>query len=194
MPNDLLFKAVTLFEEQDKWDAFIELSSYVENIKNIWKDRLSNRLEEYFTKEGKMDGWNFNKDGMVWYLNDYGQDSFGIWWEHLYQLSFWANPSHYDIEKIKSLLESTKYSPLLNVFDGVVKKFNGNYLLSEFGNFSFGSIYDNNFGFEHLNTLAWYAGNETEEFANQIIKKVDSIRKEHFEIITELCEYTKIIK
>ena len=45
-------------------------------------------------------------------------------------------------------------------------------------NYVFGSPYDYNFDNSHVDKLAWFAGNETQNFAEQIIKKVEKFRKD----------------
>ena len=67
---------------------------------------------------------------------------------------------------------------MLAAFDRVDRQFEHNTKAMESRNYSFGSPYDFNFDNSQVDKLAWFAGNETQNFADQIIKKVERFRKD----------------
>jgi hypothetical protein len=99
----------------------------------------------------------------------------------------------FDTKKIDDLLRSD-YSILLSSFDRVDRQFEHQLKVVEVRNYSFNSPYDTNFDNSQLDKLAWFAGNETENFAKQIIKKVERFRqnKDLTKMLYDLNTETKI--
>ena len=105
------------------------------------------------------------------------------------RIGLWLNGNHFDSIKATTLLNTEKYSPLLSVLrpDTI---FENDWKIFEIGNFSFGSVNDGHF---ESDKLGWYVGNETKVFVEQIVEKVDRIRKnlELTQLLREMNETCK---
>jgi CTP synthase (UTP-ammonia lyase) len=79
-----------------------------------------------------------------------------------------------------------------SIHDGIFHKdivSNNGYLFAEIGRFEFNSIYDNHF---NSNQLAWFAGNETDEYIRQIeLKLKPFFDKESTYLLIELNSLSK---
>lgn len=189
MNNALLREIEKIFEDQKKWDDFLELYEVKDKIVNHWITKLNQELRNQFQFDDSNQKWaykNINNDirDCRWYLKEFGENSLCLAWEIFEngKLSLWSSGSH-NSEKIFSLLQQDRYKPLHLGF-GRIDKFDGKgYQLIEWGNFNFGDEED---GSLKTNKLAWYAGNRTEEFLEQLTAKINRFR--HDELLTSLLE------
>jgi len=191
MNRELLQQTASLFEKQkspEKWNAYLELIAQKEQIKNLWFNKLKSELIKYFSTNIE-DGWKWDENKMNWYLAEFGPQSLSIWLEGYTKFSLWVNNDKFNNDEITELLQTEKYSELLSAFSRIDKRFEGGYQVIENGNFSFGSEHDGEFAVDHL---AWYAGNETNNLATQIIDKVNKIRQDKTltDLLAELCRRT----
>jgi hypothetical protein len=182
MQKELLNQAIGIFDTSEKWNAFIELANQKETIKWHYFQKLKHPLLNYFNAN-PIEGWVCEPWGnqlydLRWYLKDFGKSSlaFAIAWTFEFHLHL-DDTITFDTNKINDLLK-TDYSILLSSFDRVDRQFEQNTKAMESRNYSFGSPYDFNFDNSQIDKLAWFAGNETEKFAQQIIKKVERFRKD----------------
>jgi hypothetical protein len=162
----LLQKTMGLFDNSDKWDSFLELTSIQNAIISRWDSKLKDEIRAQIKYE---DPWELDATARQWYLKDFGPNSLSIWLEGEY-FSLWADDTFFDVKLIHEELKKRKFKP---ISDCVINKdipFDGRgYLFRERGRFQFYSINDNHFDFNHL---AWFAGNKTDEYVKQIQNKL----------------------
>lgn len=181
MNEELLIKAMTLFDTPEKWNAFCELMNRNEAIQDKWWKKLQ---EEVYQREMKnpnpdWDIYIWNNWDIKWFIKGESNNSLAVhFWGDA--LRVFQNFGDLNIEKVKELLKNPKFDAIKNCFDRIDGS-NDETIAWEHRNFSFGTPFDGKF--PDARTLAWYAGNETEEFANQLIRKV---RKFQTPEITEL--------
>lgn len=198
MQKELLNQALGIFDTSEKWNAFVELANQKEKIKWHYFQKLKQPLLNYFNAN-QVEGWvcepwgdtNFD---LRWYLKDFGKGSIAlaIGWRFQFVLHV-EETNAFDSKKIDDLLRS-EYSILLSSFDRVDRQFEHQSKIVEERNYTFNSPYDTNFDESQLDNLAWFAGNETENFAEQIIKKVERFRQDNVltKMLYNLNERTKI--
>jgi hypothetical protein len=191
MNEELLQQAASLFDSPEKWSAFVELMNKSEEIQNRWWEKLQ---QEVLHKEKK--DLNSNWDIDVW-------DHWNIEWyikgeaDNTFIIHFWGdglgvyNYSVLDNSKVKNLIQESRFDIIKDCFDGIDgRDKNSQTIAQENGNFTFGSIHDERF--KDKRSLVWYAGNRTEEFANQLINKVRKLQTEEitnlFKEINEKCK------
>lgn len=176
MSKELLIKSAQLFENAEglnSWVSFYEFANQKESIKNMWFGKCYNLLVKHFnTNMAK--GWTWRESTPMWYLEEFGAESLGIWLEGWHKFSLWASESVYESGVINDMLKSSEYSEITNCFERVDNRFNSGYKIVELGNFSFNTEIDGKYDND---SISWQAGNNTELFVNQIIKKVERITK-----------------
>jgi len=178
MHQELIKQAMVLFDTSEKWNTFLELVWQKDSIRNQWYTSLKETANKHFSTNDIVEGWSFNSWGvwdMHWYLSRHGDKSISLilgWWG---ELSLHADGNFYDVEEANQLLKTEKYSPILSAFSRIDRFYEGNRIVTESRNFVFGSPYDSRFD---LDRLAWFAGNKTDLFMNQIIEKVNRFRKD----------------
>ncbi|HTF28962.1 MAG TPA: hypothetical protein VK625_08965, partial [Flavitalea sp.] len=182
MHRELLNQAVGIFNSSEKWNAFVELANQKENIKWYYFQKLKQPLLNYFNAN-PVHGWVCEPWGnqlydIRWYLKDFGKDSLAlaIGWTFEFHLHL-QDTMAFDTDKINELLK-TDHSMLFASFDRVDRQFEENTKAMESRNYEFGTPYDSNFDNSQIDKLSWFAGNETEEFVQQIIRKVERFRKD----------------
>ena len=170
MNNELLFQAMELFNTSDKWSAFVELASKTEEIERIWWGKLRRELLEIESEKGNPD-WTTHIWGepwdIGWYINGEPDNSIAIhfWKDSLRVVAY----SKIDNDKLNNLFNrDERFSAIKRCFERLDGS-NQDIIGWEDRNFSFDSINDFPAG---SSKLSWYAGNETSDFANQIIRKV----------------------
>jgi len=197
MQKELLNKAVALFDSPEKWSAFVELANQKETIKWNYFQKVKQPLLKYFN-DNPVEGWvcepwgDYNYD-LCWYLKDFGKGSLSLAVGWTFQfLLYLEDPNNFDSNKINDLLKN-EYSQILTAFDRVDRQFELQTKIVETRNYYFDSPYDSSFDNNHLDILAWFAGNQTEKFVEQIIRKVEKFRKsaELTRMLYELNEKSK---
>ncbi|ATA93256.1 hypothetical protein ACIRNY_01740 [Capnocytophaga canimorsus] len=186
MNNNILKQAAELFDTAEKWNAFVELVNQQENVKELWW----NKLQESVCKRGTQPKWTVYKyDGtekLIWYLSDaeQGKSSTSIYFDGQYICVYFY--SGIDHQKAQELVKNVKFDKILNCFDNP-EKGSGQYFLWE--NFK---LKIDGEEISELDKLAWYAGNKTEEFANQLLEKIQKLQTveitELFEEINKECK------
>ena len=186
MQKELLKQAMDIFDSPDKWNSFLELSSSNDEIKYQWYQKLMTHVTKRFREDEDVKGWSFETLGdwdYRWYLTEFGRDSFCIrMWLH--QIGLRVDPKFFDSQMITDLLKTETYSIIMSTLRHD-EEFSRDWKLAEHGNFNFDSPYDGHF--DH-GRLGWFAGNKTEEFVNQIVEKINKIRKDEtiMKLIAEL--------
>lgn len=182
MQQELLTHAISLFDTVDKWNAFIDLANLKDIIKDAYFSKVKDPLFRYFS-ENPIDGWVCEPWGdqnydLRWYLKDFGKNSLGlaVGWRYDFLLTI-EDIEKFDGEKINGFLKSPECGKLLAAF-GRVDLFlpDRSRKIVETGNFNFNSPFDSNFRDKYK--LAWFAGNQTKNFVDQIIGKVERFRKD----------------
>ena len=198
MQKELLNQALGIFDSSEKWNAFVELANQKETMKLQYLQKLKQPLLKYFNAN-PVEGWVCEPWGdqfydIRWYLKDFGKSSIAlaVGWTFHFVLHL-EDTSAFDTKKIDDLLRSD-YSIILSSFDRVDRQFENQLKVVEVRNYLFDSPYAGNFDDSQLDKLAWFAGNETENFAEQIIKKVERFRqdKDLTKMLYDLNEKTKI--
>lgn len=198
MQKELLNQALGIFDSSEKWNAYVELANQKETMKWHYFQKLKQPLLNYFNAN-PVEGWvcepwgDTNYD-LRWYLKDFGKSSISlaVFWTFHFVLHI-EDTNAFDSKKIDDLLRSD-YSIILSSFDRVDRQFEHQLKVVEVRNYSFNSPYDTNFDNSQLDKLAWFAGNETDSFAKQIIKKVERFRqnKDLTKMLYDLNKRTKI--
>ena len=198
MHKELLNQAIAIFDSPEKWNSFVELANQKETIKWHYFQKLKQPLLNYFNAN-PVEGWVCEPWGdqlydIRWYLKDFGKNSIAlaIGWRFHFVLHI-EDTNAFDTKKIDDLLRSD-YSILLSSFDRVDRQFENQLKAVEVRNYSFNSPYDTNFEDSQLDKLSWFAGNKTESFVEQIIKKVERFRqdKDLTKMLYDLNAQTKI--
>ncbi|MCT4698217.1 hypothetical protein [Tenacibaculum haliotis] len=181
MNKELLIKAMSLFDTSEKWNAFCQLIDQDKNIQNEWWEKLQKEVYHREMKNSIID-WDihiWNHWDIMWFIKGENNRSLAIhYWGKT--LRVFCDYGDLDLGKVNELLKKPKFDVIKNCFDRIDGS-NDKSIAWEDGNFSFETTFDGNFS--DYRTLAWYAGNRTEDYANQLIKKV---RKFQTTEITEL--------
>lgn len=194
MNQELLKQAKAMFDSPEKWNAFLELLWQKDEIRNQWYQKLKEEANKKFSTDEFVEGWVFNSWGvwdLHWYQKEHGDKSIGLligWWG---EMTLYCNSDFYDTVKIHDLLRTERFAPLLSCFNRIDRFYEGGRLAIEMRNFSFGSPHDTKFDTDRL---SWYAGNQTDDFLNQLVEKVNRYRKneEMNSLLHELNLLTKI--
>lgn len=194
MNQELLKQAKAMFDSPEKWNAFLELVCQKDEIRNQWYQKLKEEANKKFSTDELVEGWVFNSWGvwdLHWYQKVHGDKSIGLligWWG---EMTLYCNSDFYDTVKIHDLLRTERFAPLLSCFNRIDRFYEGGRLAIEMRNFSFGSPHDTKFDTDRL---SWYAGNQTDDFLNQLVEKVNRYRKneEMNSLLHELNLLTKI--
>jgi len=195
MDEDLLQKAMKMFEEDkkpDKWYAFMELMNRSGKIQNRWWQRLQtevyNREREFY--ENNPD-WNweikiYGDSEIKWFIkgNSENEDVIIIHFNENNFTIFFDGWGQLDSEKVSNLLQDKKYDVIGNSIEIAGKNQKATSIWeSNLRNFRFDSIYDGRF--PNSQTLSWYAGNRTNDFAEKLIAKVRKIQT-HTKLFEEI--------
>ena len=181
MNEEFLTKAMDLFNSSEKWNAFCELMIKKGDIQHEWWKKLQSEIyekeEKNFDSEWKSQRWK-GDGGIIWWINGYSEYSLYIYfYENMLKVNY--DGGALDVKAVKELLKDPRFDVIRDAFDKFDDYDDGT-LGWEEGNFSFNTKWDKHFSIERL---AWYAGHETEKFADQIIAKV---RKFQTKEITKL--------
>jgi hypothetical protein len=189
MNQELLTQAINMFDSYDKWDAFVELSSSIGEIRQRYFERLKSGLFKHFVNDQR-EPWSFipfNTDQYRWFLKDYGQESICLLWR-VQDLVLWCNPQLFYAHIARDLITSPDFSPILNCFDYTdsLSHPNPHHLCEERHRYIFAdstsySAPDE----ENFEKLSWFAGNRTDEMIKQISDKINKFRTPE---ITELLQ------
>lgn len=197
MNREFLNEVLNLFDTPEKWSSFIELHSKKDQIRDSYFTKAQTVLNKRFRQIDIEEKWEYfchNNIHYKWYLKDFGFDSICIFFDlNRGNLYLWANGHCVDIEKARGLLKTEHFASLFNLIERIDEiGIEGRWeLMTESGNFYFESSYDGNFTGDKL---AWYAGNRSEKFVEQISEKINRLRKnpELTNLLRELNEVCKI--
>jgi hypothetical protein len=185
MNEELLKQAMALFNTPEKWNAFRELVNIDDSIQQKWWKKLQQEVykRELETANPEWDIFIWDDWGDIrWYIKEWWRDSLCV---HFGGDDFrvYAGFGDLDKDKIADLLNNEKFYALKLCFDRVDGS-DETTIGWEERNFSFNTIYDGNIPNHQI--LSWYAGHETEKFADQIIAKVRKFQTP--EITALFCE------
>ena len=170
-PN-MLRKAVNNFlDTAEKWDTFSRLALKHNEIINDWWAKLQTEIVHREQNNGMSDWDIFSWDNLlIWHIKGESEHSLSVqlWARGYVYLRVYYSYVCLSISKVDEICKS-KFDAIKSCFDRVDES-EDNTIGRENGNFSFGCDYDGHF--PDITSLAWYAGNRTEEFADQIIAKV----------------------
>lgn len=172
--QQILHHEPKLFPSPEDWNAFVDLALQITNIKKHWftvaAKSYQKKLRSILPEEWTIDtNFGDTADSKV-YLTKNGPGALSLCygWDYELHLNL-DNGTTFNSEKINTLLKSAKYAPILEAFDRIDRSFEPRCKAMCYRNFSFGSPNDGNIP---PNELAWYAGNQTDEFVDQAIGQI----------------------
>lgn len=170
MNEELVQKAMQMFDTSEKWSAFIELMNKNGEIQNRWWQKLQKEVYQREQTDGMTD-WNiaiWNSWDIMWYIKGESNKTIAIHFNgDMFRICY--SFGDLDTEKVNELLKNYRFDIIKTCFDRI----DGtawDTIGYESRNFSFGTLYDTHFPDHRI--LCWYAGNDTEKFADQLIAKV----------------------
>jgi hypothetical protein len=185
MSKELAKQTLELFDTPEKWNTFLELSNLRSLMRNQIFEKTKIKLVDYFNlnpiNEWSFLNWGQDNWDYKWFLTNCTENSLGIWMNGV-QVGFY----YQGVKRVQALelFNSSKYSDLKKCFRPDYE--NGSILFYyEHGNFIFDSINDENFD---LDSIAGYLLNEPEKYMNQVVEKVDNVRRnpEFLNLLKEL--------
>lgn len=190
MNEELLLKALELFDTSEKWEAFCELSNRNRLIQDRWWKKLQ---AEVYNREIRLNNpdWDihiWNNWDIIWFIKGESTKSLVIhFWGDALRVFY--NYGELDINKVNELIKEPRFDIIKQSFERIDGS-NHETIAWEHRNFSFGTTYDGRF--PHHVTLSWYAGNKTDLFADQLIAKVRKLQTPEitglFKEINETCK------
>lgn len=190
MSEELLKQAMELFNTNEKWESFRELVNMDRGIQEKWWKKL--QLEVYNREiKNSNENWSihiWNNWDIMWFIKGASNKSLAIhFWCDGFRI--FSNYGELDPKKVEELTNSPKFDSIRNAFDRIDGR-NWETIAGESRNFSFGTPFDENFPNSQI--LSWYAGNKTNDFADQIIAKVRKLQTSEitslFKEINETCK------
>ena len=160
-----------------------------DNIQNRWWKKLLTEVNQREKINGMSD-WDIYIWGIwdiMWYIKGETNKTIAVhFWGDCLRVFY--NFGDLDTGKVNELLKDTKFDVIKSCIDRIDGS-NHETICWENRNFSFGTPYDT--CFPDARTLSWYAGNETEKFADQLIAKVRKFQSPEitalFKEINEKC-------
>lgn len=188
MKKELIKQAEILFDAPDKWVSFNELKVISDELVNVWTKKMSEAVTGHFANS---DSWDFaliSEWDIRWFLPGYDKNSCSIVLEG-HEFYLWINNEIYDYKKVMELVSTKKFQPLRDAFQRLDKATSG-YIFRETGNWHFKDGLNN--GSYESSDLAWYFGNRTDEFIEQLVKKIDRFNNDNVKgLIREINDITK---
>lgn len=192
MNEEILKQAMAVFNTPDKWNAFLELTYNRDTIKDRWHNALYRKIIELSNTIPDYEIWSINRVdnwGVTWYLNDFGGSSVVIHSWACFNIRIWIRGVSEDKrKKIYDLLKTDKFIPLFSCFDKIITRNSFPHEVPVEGHipFNFQSNFEGDWARNTLK-ISWFAGNETENVARQILDRVNKFRTpEITELIFEL--------
>lgn len=185
MNDELLIKAMLLFDTNEKWESFSELMNINGNIQAKWWKKLQTEIYNREVKRND-ENWNihiWNNWDILWYVKGYSEKSLAIhFWGDGFRI--FSNYGDLDPEKVNELVKHPRFDSIRNAFSRIDSS-NMETIALEVRNFSFGTPFDENF--PNSRSLSWFAGNRTGDFADQLIEKVRKFQtQEIIELFKEI--------
>jgi hypothetical protein len=181
MNKELTTQAMTMFDSFDKWSAYLELASQKEAMKSAWFNKLNTVLLRKFLVEDAVPGWTCHQTNNIdfhIYLTEFKAYPIFLCIGWYYKLQLMVLSDKLDGNLVSELLQTEKYSPLLAGFSRIDGINDRERKVIESRNYTFGSPYDGNFSDSiGIDSLSWFAGNRTEEMAEQVMERVNRFRK-----------------
>jgi len=184
MQKELMNQTMAMFDSAKKWNAFVELSNMRQSIEREWFLKIKTPLMTHF-KKNLSDRWGCESCGnsgydMRWYLKGFGKNSLALatWWTYTFCLHL-EDVSTFNSELVTNRLKDPEYEEILLAFDRIDQPPpDQKFKVLEIRNYHFSDAgddcpYNGCFDGVSIADLAWYAGNQTDEFVRQIISKVE---------------------
>lgn len=197
MNEQFLTETFNLFDSPEKWNVFLELANQKERLKALAYSKLKHKLLETIRKDSEIvKDWSVEDGGLniywkLWIPDNEGDEGI-IYLElnNFNKIGLLINAKEGDIDKLNEYLKQEEYSELKILVDRVDEEIYGWWVFSESGNFHFDSPYDGKFT---IDSLAWYAWNDTDRLAKQIIDKFARIVRDPkmTGLVKELCVLCK---
>lgn len=190
MNEDLLRQTMQLFDAPEKWNAFCELKNQADNIQNHWWSTLQKEVYRKSISESNPD-WDvyiWNNWDIMWFIKGESNKSLAVhfWGE---AVRIFCNYGDLNTSKVTNLIKDNRFDAIKLCLDRIDGS-NWETIGWEHRNFHFGTELDGNF--PNATSLAWYAGNRTDDFATQIMNKVKKFQTPEitalFKEINEKCQ------
>lgn len=192
MSYDLVNQVEKLFENREQWDSFWDIVNHRNQIRDTWYRKLLLAMNKTVKS---VQNWGYSANNAYdchWYINDLGINSVSLVSANLFgKFSFclWAPQNKYDIKKLSELLQTEEFGePIKAKFERL------DYIGNETTEWKFAEhiILDSPGKNEvmDIDRMAWFANYETEEFASQLISKIEKFQmdEETTRILTKLNE------
>ena len=170
MNEELLLQTMRIFDTPEKWNAFCELKNQADNIQNRWWKKLQIEVNRRFIDESNSD-WDiatWNNWDIKWYIKGESNKTLAVhFWGDGFRVFY--NFGDLDKEKVTNLIKENRFNAIKLCLDRIDGS-NDETIGWEHRNFHFGTDMDGYF--PNATSLAWYAGNRTEDFATQILNKM----------------------
>lgn len=177
MNREFLNVALAAFDEPEKWNAFLDLSELKDLIQKTWADRAMSQLKLRFQSDEQ---WRMEFGNWVdarWHFVSPSPVAVNFWLANDGNMHLvTGNEMGKKAELIAAVFKEPKYDPLRYVW-GTDVQTNGNYnhiLVKQVGKWYFDSPYDGDLS---SSRLAWYVGNETTKYIDQIAEKVAKFKE-----------------
>jgi hypothetical protein len=174
----LIQKSQAIFDQLDKWNAFIELKNLSDQIIENWLAIGTEQLRKHF-EENRPQRWRwkpfwFPDRDTRWYIEEFGGDSLAITFADYKLCLHLSDTKRFDHNWIGEQLrgEKVKYAGLLLPFgmNPVFKAGPTEWVVEEKYDFAFGRPSEGNI---NRWELAWYASHQTDNFVTQAAKKIE---------------------
>lgn len=182
MTEEMLQKAMALFDTPEKWNAFVELSHERDFIRNRWFKKLQQKLVSLSFADDEHPEWIcsiWNDWDIEWRLKSFDNKylSFHTWAG--FNCRLWIrNVDDGTREKVYAYLESdVRFSQMCSFYELVnINKKPSEVPWDAHFIFNFSKDFNNRSWDAMVRSFAWHAGNDTDNVARQIMEQVDKIR------------------
>lgn len=182
MTEEMLQKSMGMFDTPEKWSAFTELANAKEEIRNRWYQKLQRELMSLTSIDANHTEWTctiWNAWDIEWKLKDYPSKFLSLHSWSGYNCRLWIRNT--DEETCKKVYELMDSNPLFRQMQTC-------FSIRNLNQKPFEAMWDAQFNLNcgqlslssNTNELqylfAWYAGNDTNRLARQIMEQVNRIR------------------
>ncbi|MCL2074117.1 MAG: hypothetical protein FWH18_09355 [Marinilabiliaceae bacterium] len=186
---------IKFLDTPEKWDTFNRLAFSHNEIIDIWWTKLHNEIVNREQKN-EISDWEVvsSENIIIWHIKGESKHSLSVQLraQGFVYLRVYYGDVCLSASKVEKICKST-VDAIKSCFDRLDES-EDNTIGRENGNFSFGC--ENDGHFPDIASLAWYAGNRTKEFADQIIAKVRKFQTPEmtaiFKEINEKCKNIKL--
>lgn len=180
MTEEMLQKAMALFDTPEKWNAFLELTNEREKIRNRWFKKLQQKLFSMTLADNTHPDWTcgiWNTWDIEWKLKGYESRYLSLHSCAGFNCRLLINADEEKRRKVYEFLDGDdRYAQITSFYD-VVNVYSVPSEAPWDAHFRLDCIDDFNGNWQELMwSFAWYAGHDTDNVAQQIMAQVDKVR------------------